>query len=140
MNSVNLEGRLTKDPELKKTKENDSWLAFTIAVPRRYKREGQPDADFISCTAFRQSADYLSKYAKKGDTVGVSGRLTTRSYDGQNGRVYVTEVACDDISLPGYRKEKTEPKEEKQDWREDADPKKFGGTFQGIDSDELPFY
>ena len=63
-----------------------------------------PTADFISCVAWRQSADFLAQYASKGAIVGVEGRITTRNYEGQNGRVYVTEVTCDSVQLIGGNK------------------------------------
>lgn len=100
INNVVLVGRLTKDIELKKTSSNISTCTFTLACNRRY---GDKDAaDFISCVAWRQSADYLSRYASKGDIVGVEGRITTRNYDGQYGKVYVTEVTCDSVQLIGH--------------------------------------
>lgn len=100
INNVVLVGRLTKDIELKKTSSNISTCTFTLACNRRY---GDKDtADFISCVAWRQGADYLSRYASKGDIIGVEGRITTRNYDGQHGKVYVTEVTCNDVQIIGH--------------------------------------
>ncbi len=105
INRVVLVGRLTKDIELRKTNSNISTCTFTLACNRRYSstnnNNNQPTADFISCVAWRQSADFLAQYASKGSIVGVEGRITTRSYDGQNGKVYVTEVTCDSVQLIG---------------------------------------
>lgn len=104
INRVVLVGRLTKDIELRKTSSNISTCTFTLACNRRFSssnNNGGPTADFINCVAWRQSADFLAQYASKGAIVGVEGRITTRSYDGQNGKVYVTEVTCDSVQLIG---------------------------------------
>jgi len=101
INRVVLVGRLTKDIELKKTNSNTSVCSFTLACNRRFqsKEPGAQTADFINCIAWRQSADFLAQYASKGAIVGVEGRIQTRSYDGQNGKVYVTEVVADNVQL-----------------------------------------
>ena len=105
INSVTLVGRITKDIELRKTSSNTSVCNFTVAVDRRFQSQqgnGQ-SADFISCIAWRQSADFLASYAQKGTIVGVEGRIQTRSYDGQNGKVYVTEVVADNVQIISSR-------------------------------------
>ena len=105
INRVTLVGRLTKDIELKKTNSNASVCNFTVAVDRRFQSQqgnGQ-SADFINCIAWRQSADFLPQYAGKGTIVAVEGRIQTRSYEGQNGRVYVTEVVADSVQIISNR-------------------------------------
>lgn len=105
INKVVLVGRLTRDVEVRKTASGLSVATFTVAVSRRYVRQdaqnnNQPTADFISCVAWRQAADFLGNYGKKGTLVGVEGRIQTRSYDANDGhRVYVTEVVCDNVEL-----------------------------------------
>lgn len=100
MNSVQLVGRLTKDPELRKAKSGTSVCKFTLAVNRRFKQEGQPQADFISCTAFGKTADVLCQYMYKGAQIGVTGRIQTGSYDNQQGqRVYTTDVIVDALDF-----------------------------------------
>lgn len=103
INSVVLVGRLTKDIELRKTQSGLSVASFTVACDRRLSQEqknnGAQSADFISCVAWRGSADFLSSYAHKGDTVGVEGRLQTRSYDRDGQMVYVTEVLANSVNL-----------------------------------------
>ena len=104
INSVVLVGRLTRDVELRKTRTNLSVATFTLACDRRFsKNQGDGSnqtADFISCVAWRQSADFLAQYDKTGNIVAVEGRISTRSYDGQDGKkVYVTEVTCDNVQL-----------------------------------------
>lgn len=103
INRVVLVGRLTKDVEVRKTQTGLSTANFTVACERRFSRSqdnSQPSADFINCVAWRQSADFLGQYARKGALVGVEGRIQTRNYDRQDGtKVYVTEVVCDSVQL-----------------------------------------
>lgn len=100
MNKAILVGRLTKDPELKTTASGVSVCSFTIAVNRRFRNaEGNYDADFINCVAWRQQADFLSRFFTKGRMVGVIGSIQTRNYERDGQRVYVTEVVADEISF-----------------------------------------
>ena len=102
INRVVLVGRLTKDVEVRKTQSNLSVASFTIAVDsRRRAQDGstQNQADFINCVAWRQPADFLGQYARKGAMIGVDGRLQSRSYERDGQRVYVTEVVCDNVQL-----------------------------------------
>ena len=101
MNSVNLVGRLTKDVELKKTQTGLSVATFTVAVNRRQPKDAQEkQADFISCVAWRGSAEYLENYSTKGSMVGIEGKIQTRNYDGSDGKkVYVTEVLVESVSI-----------------------------------------
>lgn len=103
INSVVLVGRLTRDIELRKTQSGLSVASFTIACDRRLSQEqknnNEQSADFINCVAWRGSADFLGSYAHKGDTVGVEGKIQTRSYDRDGQRVYVTEVLENSVNL-----------------------------------------
>ena len=101
MNKVILMGRLTKDPETRYSQGGSEALnitRYTLAVNRRFKREGEPDADFINCTAIGKSGEFAEKYFKKGMQVLVSGRLQIRSYDDPktNQRNWYTEIILDD--------------------------------------------
>ncbi len=99
MNKVVLMGRLTKDPEVRYTQTTNSCIVlFSLAVNRRYKQEGQPEADFINITAWNKTAEFCSKYFSKGQRVGVIGRIQTRNYDDKDGKkVYVTEVVAEEV-------------------------------------------
>ena len=100
INRTILVGRLTKDPVLRKTANGSSVTSFTLAVNRKYKQEGQPDADFINTVAWNKTADIVAQYTHKGSLVGVEGRIQTRSYDDQSGkRVYVTEVVAESVQF-----------------------------------------
>ena len=101
INRVILTGRLSRDPELRKTQSGLSVCSFQFAVDRP-KQKGQDEAvtDWISCQAWRQAADYICNYAKKGALLAVDGRLQTRSYDNASGqKVHVTEVVCERVEI-----------------------------------------
>ena len=101
MNKVILIGRITKDPELRKTPTDVSVVQFTIAVNRPFQQQnGERQADFINCIAWRNQAENLAKYIKKGGQIAVEGSIQTRSYDDPNGvRKFVTEVICNQITF-----------------------------------------
>lgn len=142
INNVVLVGRLTKDVELRKTPNNVSTCTFTLACNRRFTNaEGQQVADFINCVAWRQSADFLSQYASKGSIVGVEGRIQTRNYDGQNGKVYVTEIICDSVQLIGNKSNENRNNQPTYE----PSPPVYDDNFSNkpsldIQSDDLPFY
>ena len=101
MNKVELVGRLTKDPEVKLTSNQTQFCNFTVAVDRRFKdANGQRQADFISCVAWRQTASFIQKYFRKGSRIGLVGSIQTRTYDDQNGQKrYITEVVVDEAEF-----------------------------------------
>ena len=99
MNKVILIGRLTKDPDVRYTQgQNPVCIArYTLAVDRRYKRENEPAADFISCVSFGKGGEFVEKYLKKGTKIAITGRIQTGSYNDRNGqKVYYTEVVVED--------------------------------------------
>ena len=101
INNVVLVGRLTRDAELRYTQSNIAVATFTLAVNRPFKNEaGEREADFINCVIWRQSAENLANWAKKGSLIGITGVIQTRSYDNQQGqRVYVTEVVASNFQM-----------------------------------------
>lgn len=109
MNNVQLIGRLTKDPEIRYTQSQTAVVSFTLAVDRRFKKDGEQTADFISCKAWNKTAEFVSKYFTKGKRMAVSGRIETGSYEGKNGRVYTTEVIADNVEFVDSKEEKPEP-------------------------------
>ena len=99
MNKVILMGRLTRDPDVRYSAgENALAIArYTLAVDRRFKRDGEASADFISCVAFGRSAEFAEKYLRQGTKIAVSGRIQTGSYTNRDGqKVYTTEVVVED--------------------------------------------
>jgi single-strand DNA-binding protein len=109
MNSWNGIGRLTKDPETRTAgAENTQFTNFTIAVNRRFKKEGQPDANFIPVVCIAKTAEFASNYFKKGMQVGVTGEIQTRSWsDDQNVKHYVTEIVAEKIYFADTKKDET---------------------------------
>lgn len=100
INRVVLIGRLVRDPELRKTQSGTSVCSFTLAVNRRQNQDGTQDADFIQCVAWNKLADNIQLYQKKGNQLGIEGRINTRSYDNQQGqKVYVTEVIAENVQF-----------------------------------------
>ncbi len=101
INRVVLVGRMTRDPELRRTPQGDAVASFTLAVNRNYtSRDGQQQADFINCVVWRKPAENVERYCSKGSLVGVEGRIQTRSYDNSQGqKVYVVEVICDSVQF-----------------------------------------
>ena len=156
VNHVVLVGRLTKDIELRKTNSNISTCSFTVAVDKRFNSQqpGAQTADFINCVAWRQSAEFLANYATKGTIVSVEGRIQTRNYEGQNGRVYVTEVVADNVQIisnrnstqnvdNSYANNRTftpsvEPAYSQNEQEDYNEVESF--DLSNISSDDLPFY
>lgn len=101
INRVVLVGRMTKDPELRRTAQGDAVTSFTLAVNRNFKNaNGNIDADFINCLIWRKPAENVERYCSKGSLVGVEGRIQTRSYDNAQGnKVFVVEVVCDSVQF-----------------------------------------
>ena len=106
MNVVVLFGRLTKNPILTYTQAGSSVAKFNLAVDRRFKQDGQPTADFLSCVAFGKTAEFIEKYFHKGDPIGVSGRIQTGSFTNNDGqKVYTVDIVVEQaefsLSKPG---------------------------------------
>ncbi|HGD4976566.1 TPA: single-stranded DNA-binding protein [Streptococcus agalactiae] len=101
INNIVLVGRMTKDAELRYTPSNQAVATFSLAVNRNFKNQsGEREADFINCVIWRQQAENLANWAKKGALVGIIGRIQTRNYENQQGqRIYVTEVVAENFQL-----------------------------------------
>ena len=99
MNKVILMGRLTRDPEVRYSAGNNSMAVarYTLAVDRRFRRDGENNADFIGCVAFGKSAEFAEKYLRQGTKIIVTGRIQTGSYTNRDGqKVYTTDVVVED--------------------------------------------
>lgn len=101
INNVTLIGRLTRDAELRYTPSNIATAQFNVACNRNFKNaNGEYDADFINCVMWREQAERFCNWTKKGMLVGITGRIQTRSYEGNDGkRVYVTEVVAENFQV-----------------------------------------
>ena len=152
INNVTLVGRLTKDIELKYTPANQAVAQFTLAVNRTFKNaNGERETDFINCVIWRQAAENLANWAKKGALIGITGRIQVRNYENQQGqRVYVTEVIADNFQMLESRnqqqgQQQTQPQQQQAkrksstpDFGRDSDPF-VGGTTTSLNDDDLPF-
>ena len=137
MNKCELIGRLTKEPELKLTSNQTQFCNFTIAVDRKFKdANGNRQADFINCLAWKQTAVFIQKYFHKGNKIGICGSIQTRSYDDQNGvKKFVVEVLVEDVDfIESQNQANTAPAPEPQPQNQpvaSAEPESSSG--------ELPF-
>src|SRR5699024_3901092 len=129
INRVVLVGRLTKDPELKYSQSGVGICNFTVAVNRNFKTQDGQDADFINCVVFKKAAESLANYQRKGNQVGIEGRIQTRTYENNEGKtVFVTEVIADSVQ---FLDPKTSHSANKQENISQGEPVDLG--------DNLPF-
>ena len=136
MNKAILMGRLTKDVEMRQTPNGVTVTRFTIAVNRRFKSEGQPDADFINCVAWRQTGEFIAKYFQKGSMIAVVGSIQTRSWDGQDGKKqYATEIVVDEAHFTGSKNDAAKS----GDGNTPAENTNGFDTIAPDDEDDLPF-
>lgn len=106
MNKVILMGRLTRDVEMRQTPNGHSVARFSIAVNRRFAKEGQQKTDFINCTAWNKTAEFISQWFIKGSMISVVGSIQMRSWDGQDGKKhYATEVVVDEAYFTGEKRD-----------------------------------
>lgn len=134
MNRVILMGRLTRDPEVRYTagEEAKAIARYTLAIDRRFKREGEATADFINCVAFGRQAEFAEKYFRQGIKILVTGRIQTGSYTNKEGRkVYTTDIVVEEQEFAEKKTEESKPAAE-------TDPDGFMNIPDGIDED-LPF-
>lgn len=130
MNKAILMGRLTKEPELKSTQNGISRCSFTLAVERRFKNaDGERETDFINCTAWRTTAEFISKYFRKGQRIAVVGSIQVRSYETDAGeRRYITEVIAEEAYFADGYQESNQGQQ-----------KTSGNDYFDVDDDDLPF-
>lgn len=133
MNKVILMGRLVRDPEVRYTQDSKAVAKFTLAVDRKYKKDGEQNADFISCTAFGKLGEFAEKYLRQGVKIVCEGRWQTGSYTNKEGaKVYTNDCMIDAMEFAESKKS-SEPQQETQTNGND-----FVSIPQGIDA-ELPF-
>lgn len=141
LNSVTLVGRLTKDPELRYTPNNQAVATFSLAVNRPFKSQnGEREADFINCVIWRQQAENLANWAKKGALIGITGRIQTRNYENQQGqRVYVTEVVAENFQLLESQKERGNQPQVNSQQSDFGRNEAMQSNLMDISDDDLPF-
>lgn len=129
LNKVTLCGRLTADVELKQTTTGVSVCSFTLAVNRKYQAQGQKQTDFISCVAWRQTAEFIARYFKKGSSLCICGSIQVREWtDNNNQKRYATEVVADEAYFVDSRGENESTVDEAPQFEEIK-----------YDDDNLPF-
>lgn len=142
MNKVVLMGRLTRDLDIRYTQRNSSQeqtcvARYTLAVDRRFKRDGEQSADFIGCVAFGRDAEFAEKYFRQGTKIAITGRIQTGSYTNRDGqKVYTTDIVIEEQEFAESKKVA-----EQQDAQSTAYPAAGDGFMNipdGID-EELPF-
>lgn len=138
MNKVILMGRLTRDPEIRYSQNQDgnqmAIARYTLAVDRRYKKDGEQSADFIGCVAFGKAAEFAEKYLKKGIKIAVTGRIRTGSYTNKEGnKVYTTDVIIEEQEFA-----ESKAASESHAGAAPAEPDGFMSIPEGIE-DDLPF-
>jgi single-strand DNA-binding protein len=153
LNKALLQGRFTADPELRSTQSGVSVTTFALAVNRDFKKEGQPDADFINCTAWRSTAEFVCKYFQKGMQAVVDGSIQTRSYTDKDGNKRTAfEVVVDNIYFADSKKEdrpaptSAQGQTQSYTFPENFEPQQQGfsqsqykPTWEDVDTDDLPF-
>lgn len=142
INRTVLTGRLTKDPDLKYTSSGTAVVSFTLAVNRQFtNQQGEREADFINCTAWRKTAETLANYTHKGSLIGIDGRIQTRSYDNQQGqKVFVTEIVADSFSFLESKSQAPNQQAAHQHTnQQQTDPFKSNSNQIDITDGDLPF-
>ena len=142
MNKVVLVGRIVRDPEVRYSQgENPTAVArYTIAVDRKFKRDGEPTADFINCVTFGKSAEFVEKYFRKGLRISISGRITTNSYTNKDGvKVYTTEVIVEEQEFAESKSASENNAKESAPRQNRGSEDGFMNVPDGLDNEELPF-
>lgn len=137
MNKVHLLGRLTRDPEIRYPQDNEQMAIarYTLAVDRRFKRDGEQTADFISCVAFGKAAEFAEKYLKKGTKIAATGRIQTGSYTNREGqKVYTTDVIIEEQEFAESKAAAADGSSQPAE----SDARGFMSIPDGIE-DDLPF-
>ena len=139
MNKAVLMGRLTRDPEVRYT-DNDLAIAkYTLAVDRKYKRDGDQEADFISCVVFGKGAEFAEKYLHKGIKITISGRIQTGSYTNKDGvKVYTTDIVVEEQEFAESKSASSGAGNQNKSSNNSSSDDGFMNISDGID-DELPW-
>lgn len=118
MNKVIMMGRLTKDPEVRYSTNNTAVARFSIAVDRRFKRDGDPTADFFNVTAFGKLGEFVEKYLKKGTKILLDGEVQNNNYTNRDGqKVYDTRIVANSIEFAESKTSSEQKTEETHDWQ-----------------------
>ena len=139
MNKAIIMGRLTKDPEVRYTQSGEPMAIarYTLAVNKRFKKQGEADADFIPCVAFGKNGEFAEKYLAKGRQVAVVGRLQVRNWEDNEGKKRVTtEVVVEEHYFAESKSEKADKPQSK---KQDSDTEGFYPIDDSVEDEDLPF-
>ena len=139
MNKVILMGRLTRDPEVRYTQSGEPMAIarYTLAVNKRFKKQGEADADFIPCVAFGKNGEFAEKYLAKGRQVAVVGRLQVRNWEDNEGKKRVTtEVVVEEHY---FAESKSDKADKPQNKKQDSDTEGFYPIDDSVEDEDLPF-
>lgn len=141
INSVTIVGRMAGDAELRYVNESMAVATFRLAVNRNFKgQDGKREADFINCVIWRQQAENLANWVKKGNLIGITGSIQTRNYENQQGqRVYVTEVIADNFQLLEFNKQNNQGQPHGHDTHDFSRQAPANTSPMDISDDDLPF-
>ena len=140
INKVILMGRLTADPELKKTQNDTSVLQFTVAINRKKDKNGDVKADFIDCVAFRQRAEFVTKYFRKGSSIVMFGRIETDIWSDQEGHTRKsTRVIADEVNFGGSKAPDSAKKDVIEGEKASGKTEDMFEPMEDMDEPELPF-
>lgn len=143
MNKVILMGRLTRDPDVRYGGANNTAVArYTLAVNRKFKRDGEQDVDFINCVAFGKAGEFAEKYLQKGTKICISGRIQTGSYTNRDGqKIYTTDVIVEEQDFAESKSTAAQNNIQAgpSPYGPAPDPDGFMNIPDGIDDEELPF-
>ena len=115
MNKVIMSGRLTRDPEISSSASGTTFARFSIAVNRRFKRDGEPDADFFNCSTFGKTAEFIEKFFKKGSRIEVTGRLENNNYTNKEGqKIYDVRVMVEEADFGDSKGSQSEQQTQQQ--------------------------
>lgn len=143
LNVVALTGRLTRDVELKYTQSGDAVCRFTLAVNRPFKNaNGENEADFVNCTAWRKTAETMSNFLSKGSLVGVEGAIRTGSYEKDGQRIFTTEVNVSNFTFLETKREAEQNRAAQQAQPTQQPQARTDNPFAqqpSVSNDDLPF-
>jgi single-strand DNA-binding protein len=141
LNKAILQGCLTATPELKTTQSGTSVCSFTLAVGRSYKKEGSPDTDFIRCVAWKSTAEFITRYFRKGQQMLVDGTVQVREYEQNGVKKYITEVLVLGVNFCGPKQQENQQQEQEEPAQEQQAPRyqTAPASWEEIGEEDLPF-
>ena len=142
MNKAILMGRLTKDPEVRYTQSGEPMAIarYTLAVNKRFKKQGEADADFIPCVAFGKNGEFAEKYLKKGMLIAIAGRIKFRIWEDNEGKKRITtEIVVEEHYFAESKGDKNDKADKPQSKKQDSNTDGFYPIDDDVEDEDLPF-